>query len=103
MSRFYRLLGLYVLAVCLLMAPGATSAAAQSLQKATLRLDWTALGYHAPFYLGVAKGYYRDAGIDLAVQEGKGSPTTATLVGNGSVDFGFADSTTVTLLISQGL
>ena len=39
------------------------SASAQD--KATLRLDWTTLGYHVPFYYGVAKGYYKDAGIDL--------------------------------------
>ena len=107
MSRFHRLTGLCVVAACLfvgLMAiVGVAPLAAQSPQKATLRLDWTALGYHAPFYLGVAKGYYRDAAIDLEIQEGKGSPTTIQLVGNGSIDFGFADSTTATLLISQGL
>ena len=53
--------------------------AAEALQKATLRLDWTALGYHAPFYLGVARRYYQDAGLDLAILEGKGSPAVASL------------------------
>ncbi len=77
--------------------------AAEALQKATLRLDWTALGYHAPFYLGVARRYYQDAGLDLAILEGKGSPAVASLVGNGSDDFGFADASTVAQLISQGL
>jgi NitT/TauT family transport system substrate-binding protein len=76
---------------------------AQSQEKSTLRLDWTALGYHAPFYLGVARGYYRDAGLDLTILEGKGSPMVASLVGNGSDDFGFADASTVAQLISQGL
>jgi NitT/TauT family transport system substrate-binding protein len=76
---------------------------AQSQEKSTVRLDWTALGYHAPFYLGVARGYYRDAGLDLAVLEGKGSPMAASLVGNGSDDFGFADASTVAQLVSQGL
>jgi NitT/TauT family transport system substrate-binding protein len=107
MSRLLRLVGRLVVAAPLLIAGliagVGSSAHAQPLQKASLRLDWTVLGYHAPFYLGVAKGYYRAAGIDLEIQEGKGSPTTVQLVGNGSVDFGFADSTTATLLISQGL
>ena len=76
---------------------------AQCQEKSTLRLDWTALGYHAPFYLGVARGYYRDAGLDLTILEGKGSPMVASLVGNGSDDFGFADASTVAQLISQGL
>ena len=76
---------------------------AQSQEKSTVRLDWTALGYHAPFYLGVARGYYRDAGLDLSILEGKGSPTVGSLVGNGSDDFGFADASTIAQLISQGL
>src|SRR5579871_5310182 len=76
---------------------------AQCQEKSTVRLDWTALGYHAPFYLGVARGYYRDAGLDLTILEGKGSPAVASLVGNGSDDFGFSDASTVAQLISQGL
>jgi NitT/TauT family transport system substrate-binding protein len=103
MSRFRCLIGACLLAACLFAVACVPAVNAQTAQRATLRLDWTALGYHAPFYLGVAKGYYRDAGIDLEIQEGKGSPTTIQLVGNGSVDFGFADSTTAALLISQGL
>jgi len=76
---------------------------AQSQEPTTLRLDWTALGYHAPFYLGVSRGYYRDVGLDVSVLEGKGSPAVGTLVGNGSDDFGFADASTITQLVSQGL
>jgi NitT/TauT family transport system substrate-binding protein len=76
---------------------------AHALEPTTLRLDWTALGYHAPFYLGVSRGYYRDAGLDVRVLEGKGSPAVGALVGNGSDDFGFADASTIAQLISQGL
>jgi NitT/TauT family transport system substrate-binding protein len=79
------------------------SALAQTPTKVTLRLDWTTLGYHAPFYLGVAKGFYRDAGLDVDVLEGKGSSTVINLVGNDSEDFAFADGTTAARLISQGL
>src|SRR5215204_4235100 len=76
---------------------------AQAPTKVTLRLDWTTLGYHAPFYLGVAKGFYRDAGLDVEILEGKGSSTVINLVGNDSEDFAFADATTAARLISQGL
>lgn len=76
---------------------------AQAPTKVTLRLDWTTLGYHAPFYLGVAKGFYRDAGLEVEVLEGKGSGTVINLVGNDSDDFAFADGTTAARLISQGL
>ena len=76
---------------------------AQAPTKVTLRLDWTTLGYHAPFYLGVAKGFYKEAGIDVEILEGKGSSTVINLVGNDSEDFAFADATTAARLISQGL
>ncbi len=76
---------------------------ARAQEQSTLRLDWTALGYHAPFYLGVSRGYYRDEGLDVKVLEGKGSPAVGTLVGNGSDDFGFADASTIAQLVSEGL
>jgi NitT/TauT family transport system substrate-binding protein len=78
-------------------------ASAGAQESATLRLDWTALGYHAPFYYGVARGFYRDVGLDVKVLEGKGSPAVGMLVGNGSDDFGFADASTIAQQISQGL
>ena len=88
----FQLVGMFTLA-------STPAPAAEASQKATLRLDWTALGYHAPFYLGVARHYYQDAGLDLTILEGKGSPAVASLVGNGSDDFGFADASTVAQLI----
>jgi NitT/TauT family transport system substrate-binding protein len=96
-SSMCRYLGLMAAALAFHGSP------AQAQDKTTVRLDWTALGYHAPFYLGVAKGYYKDAGLDVSVLEGKGSPAVAQLVGNGSDDFGFADASTVAQLINQGL
>lgn len=89
--------------LALLVAVLASQTPALSQEKATVRLDWTALGYHAPFYLGVARGYYKDAGLDVSVLEGKGSPAVGSLVGNGSDDFGFADASTIAQLVSQGL
>lgn len=79
------------------------SGQALAQESATLRLDWTALGYHAPFYLGVSRGYYRDAGLNVRILEGKGSPAVGELVGNGTDNFGFADASTTAQLISKGL
>ena len=30
-------------------------------------------GLHTPFYLGLERGYYSDEGIDLTINEGRGS------------------------------
>ena len=76
---------------------------AQDPVPASLRLDWTTLGYHAPFYYGVAQGIYERAGIRLAIEEGKGSASVAQLAASGNDDFGFSDATTVAQLIGKGL
>ena len=95
----------YVIPACigLVAIMSAGDGLAQDLRKTSLRLDFSGTGYHATFYLGVAKGFYREQGIDLQVQEGKGSANTATVVGTGSDDFGFADATTTSRLVAQGL
>ena len=80
---------------------GATEAAAQT-QPATLRLDWTPSGYHAPYFLGVARGYYKDQGIELQIFDGKGSLSTLTAVSEGADTIGIASLATMSLGVSQG-
>ena len=96
-----------VMALALALAAAAVVARpiveAQPAQKVTLRLDWTVLGYHAPFYYGRALNLYREAGIELDIQEGKGSSNSISLVGHGSDDFAFADATTAARLSGEGL
>ncbi|HXP30809.1 MAG TPA: ABC transporter substrate-binding protein [Stellaceae bacterium] len=67
------------------------AAAAQSFEKVTVRLDWTTAGHHAPFYLALRKGWFRDAGIDADIQQGNGSVTTVQLVAAGNIDLGHAN------------
>jgi NitT/TauT family transport system substrate-binding protein len=76
-------------------SPKAASPAAAKVEAATLRVDWLASTHHAPFYLGVAKGWYRQAGIDLTIREGRGSGSVIQLVGNNSDTFGFAGAEAV--------
>jgi NitT/TauT family transport system substrate-binding protein len=61
-------------------------------QKVKIRLDWKAQAYHAPFYVGVARGFYKEEGIDLEVISGSGSSDTVKQVGSGTVEFGLADA-----------
>lgn len=79
------------------------AALAQAPEKVTLRIDWTALGYHAPFFLGVQNGVYKKAGLDVDIQDGKGSSNAIAVVGTDADDFAFADATTAARLIAQGL
>jgi NitT/TauT family transport system substrate-binding protein len=77
-----------------LLAAAATSLAlpwvskARAADKLTLRLDYTASGLHAPFYLAIKHGWFEKAGIDLYMEDGNGSSATVKLVGAGSFDLG---------------
>src|SRR5262245_45406415 len=77
-----------------LLAAAATSLAlpwvskARAADKLTLRLDYTASGLHAPFYLALKQGWFEKAGIDLYMEDGNGSSATVKLVGAGSFDLG---------------
>ena len=68
----------------------------------TLRLDFSINGKHAPFLLGVEKGFYAEQGIDLSVEEGRGSLAAVQLVANKSSLFAFADSTAMITVAAAG-
>ncbi len=71
--------------------------------KASLRLNWLAYGFHAPFYLGVARGLYKQHGIDLDIGEGQGSGRAVQAVAAGSDTFGLADGTSIVAGIARGV
>ncbi|HEX9461285.1 MAG TPA: ABC transporter substrate-binding protein [Alphaproteobacteria bacterium] len=63
-------------------------ASAQTMEKVTVRLDWVTWGGQSPFYLPIKKGWYKDAGLDVSIEEGNGSITTIQLVNGGNFDVG---------------
>lgn len=67
------------------------------------RLNWTLYGEHAPFFLGVDKGFYLDEGLDVTILEGSGSSTVVKLLGNGTNNIGYADSATMMRGITAGV
>lgn len=90
-----------VLGAALLLAlPWAVHA--QETHKLTFILNFLAGGPQAGFIYAQQLGLYRKAGIDLMIQEGKGSATTAQLVATGQTDLGFADAPAAMQLRSVG-
>jgi NitT/TauT family transport system substrate-binding protein len=94
MKRFARTL----VAVAALVA--ATGAFAQD--KVSFRLNWYLGGLHVPFYYGKDRGFYAAEGIDLTINEGRGSANTVQVVAAGSDTFGLADSSSVVLTAAKG-
>ena len=55
------------------------------------QLDWRFEGPSALFLQPVAKGYFKQAGLDVTVDAGNGSGGAVQRVASGSYDMGFAD------------
>src|SRR5438067_2612747 len=83
---------------CALAAP----VAAQTKDKVVLLLNWYTYSEHAPFYLGKERGYFDQEGIDLDIQEGRGSGVTVQAVAAGTATFGYADVPTMIKAASKG-
>jgi NitT/TauT family transport system substrate-binding protein len=82
-----------ILAVAGLAAALATGYAhAQAAKPMKLTLNFLAGGPQAGFMYAKALGLYDKAGINLTIEEGRGSGTTAQLVATGQTDVGFADA-----------
>ena len=64
---------------------------AQAQTPIKFQLDWRFEGPAALFLLPTAKGYFKDAGLDVTVDSGNGSGAAVTRVASGSYDMGFAD------------
>lgn len=86
-----------------LFAAGEKEVVPGALEKATFRLNWRATGPHVAYYMGFERGYFRDEGIDLAINEGTGSITTAQLIDNKSDTFGLADAAALIPGIEKGM
>ena len=69
----------------------AFSAAYAQTTPIKFQLDWRFEGPAALFLTPVAKGYFKDAKLDVTVDAGNGSGGAVTRVASGSYDMGFAD------------
>jgi NitT/TauT family transport system substrate-binding protein len=82
----------------------ASSAAAQSVEKLKVRLDWTPWGVQAPFHLAQQKGWFKQAGLDVTLEDGNGSVTTVQIVGSSDqFDIGHAALASMMIAREKGL
>ena len=75
-------------ALALVAATGTAQAQGKSVK---FQLDWRFEGPAALFLQSAAKGYYKDAGLDVTIDAGNGSGATVNRVASGTYDMGFAD------------
>ena len=75
---------------------------AGAADKITMTMNWRADSAHLGFALAKAKGYYADEGLDVTLQEGRGSSVAAQLVATGKSELGYADAGAILNIASKG-
>ena len=84
------------------LAPGESPEASVTPTKLVVGLGYIPSVQFAQFYLAQQNGYYSDAGLDVEFQN-KIDPDLITLVGQGAIDVGIGDGTSVIPAVSQGI
>ena len=77
-------------------------AAAQTLTPVRVLLDWAWLPYHTTFLVAQEKGYFKDAGLDVQLEQGRGSATTALMLSQSGFDIAHLNTTNAAQMISRG-
>ena len=98
MRRIVMLLGALLL---LALAPGG-ALDAQPAQKVVFALNWFAVGDHAAYWVALDRGYYKARGLDVELQNSKGSGDSIAKVDTGRADIGLADSAVVIAAVGRG-
>lgn len=78
-----------------------TSAWAQA--PLVLTTDWSPIGVHAPLHLAAQKGWFKEAGLDVTIRDGKGSTTTIQMLAAASTDVGFVQLASLVAAIDNGM
>jgi NitT/TauT family transport system substrate-binding protein len=81
------------------LALGASPAMAQ---KMSFALNWVAGGDHAPYFYAQKMGWYKQAGLDIDFETGRGSAASAQKVGAGAAPLGLSDMAGVLLFRGKG-
>ena len=72
------------------------------LTKVILQADWYPQPEHGGFYNALVKGYYKDEGLDVAIQPGGPYVGVTQQVASGSAQFGMAGSDAILEAVSDG-
>jgi NitT/TauT family transport system substrate-binding protein len=91
------MLATFVILTTTLGTPGA-----QPPETVVFALNWFAVGDHAAYWVALEKGYYRARGLEVELQNSKGSGDSIAKVDTGRADIGLADAAVVIPRIAQG-
>jgi len=78
------------------------SSTGTGLTKITLQADWYPQPEHGGFYTALAKGYYKDEGLDVSIQPGGPYVSVEQQVSTGVAQFGMGSSDLVLEAVADG-
>ena len=93
---------LSILTVVGLLCAQVASSAAQAPDKVVFALNWFAVGDHAAYWVALDRGYYKAKGLDVELQNSKGSGDSIAKIDTGRADVGLADSAVVIAAVGRG-
>ncbi|MEX2453813.1 MAG: ABC transporter substrate-binding protein [Rhodospirillaceae bacterium] len=85
-----------------LSAFAAAASATASAEELKVRLEWLPYGMHAPFHLATEKGWYKDAGLEVTIDDGNGSGPSVQLAAAGQYDIAHANLATMAMARGKG-
>lgn len=92
-----------ILAAALLSSPALAQAPGDKpLTKVILSLDFIPLGRHAPWYVALSQGYFKDEGLDVSIIPSQGTAQTIQAVELGTANIAFVDVPSVVLARANG-
>ena len=92
-----------LLSGCSKSSPPAAPAGAPVLTKIRFQTDWLAETEHGGFYQAIAKGYYREAGLDVEVMPGGPGPSVPQKIIGGIADVGMGTSDALIVSVNNNL
>lgn len=72
------------------LALAATTSSAHALDEVTFQLDWLPGGDKSPIYVCIEQGFCEEAGIEISIEQGRGSSEAVTKLATGISDVGTA-------------
>lgn len=102
MKRTWMICGMAVLALAIGLGPTLAHAGEKPLKKVTFLTNYVFHGRHSPFFVGLDKGFYKDAGFDIQISPSTGSGFVVSAIEGGKADYGMAESTSVVQAVAKG-
>lgn len=81
---------------------GACGSSTPGLTRVTFLTNYVFIGRHAPFFVGVEQGFYREAGFDVEILPATGSALVVSSLEGGQADFGIAEAASVVQAVGRG-